>query len=307
MDLMNLVRDYIDPQARFTSADEVRVRCPSPEHNDRSPSCDVNLTKRVFVCRSCGASGTLSKALFWCGAPKEHLHALADMPRPERPRPPPFYFISDAVLACWEDIPWEWVREGFCPDLLAEHEIGFDRVNDRITVPIRDAAGRLIAVSGRTIHEDVEPRYKVYRREFGEYVPPNYHPRNRDVLWRHHFLSGAEEYVVVAEGFKAAMWLAHAGEPAVAIMGARMTESQTNALVGMQKPVYLFLDSDEAGRKGRERAAISLYGAGVDVRHVLYDAPAPDDLTLAQIRAAMEAALPHWRVKNELGTTSSFP
>ena len=35
--------------------DEVRVHCPF--HQDEHPSCDVNLAKDAWICRSCGMGG----------------------------------------------------------------------------------------------------------------------------------------------------------------------------------------------------------------------------------------------------------
>jgi hypothetical protein len=35
----------------------VVVSCPSERHNDRHPSCAVNVKKNVFYCRSCGVGG----------------------------------------------------------------------------------------------------------------------------------------------------------------------------------------------------------------------------------------------------------
>jgi DNA primase len=40
---------------RKTGPDQYRVLCPF--HDEREASCDVNLRKHVFACRSCGATG----------------------------------------------------------------------------------------------------------------------------------------------------------------------------------------------------------------------------------------------------------
>jgi hypothetical protein len=36
---------------------EYRIRCPIPSHQDRTPSCDINVAKNVWICRGCGAGG----------------------------------------------------------------------------------------------------------------------------------------------------------------------------------------------------------------------------------------------------------
>jgi hypothetical protein len=42
-------------EKKRSAPDQARVVCPF--HADHSPSCDVNLAKNVFFCRSCGAKG----------------------------------------------------------------------------------------------------------------------------------------------------------------------------------------------------------------------------------------------------------
>lgn len=44
-------------QGRLSAPDQHRVRCPY--HSDSHPSCDVNLKKNTFYCRSCDARGGL--------------------------------------------------------------------------------------------------------------------------------------------------------------------------------------------------------------------------------------------------------
>lgn len=35
----------------------LRVRCPSPQHEDKNPSCDLSEQKNAFYCHACGANG----------------------------------------------------------------------------------------------------------------------------------------------------------------------------------------------------------------------------------------------------------
>jgi hypothetical protein len=42
---------------RRSAPDQYKVVCPF--HDDHSPSCDVNLAKNTFYCRSCEAQGGL--------------------------------------------------------------------------------------------------------------------------------------------------------------------------------------------------------------------------------------------------------
>lgn len=51
--------------AKRSAANQHRVRCPY--HDDRSPSCDVNLAKNTFYCRSCEAQGGLAEVVIRAG------------------------------------------------------------------------------------------------------------------------------------------------------------------------------------------------------------------------------------------------
>jgi len=41
------------------SQGEYVVRCPSKEHEDKTPSCHINTTKNLFHCKGCGVSGSV--------------------------------------------------------------------------------------------------------------------------------------------------------------------------------------------------------------------------------------------------------
>ncbi len=52
---------------RWSSDGEGQVRCPF--HDDKNPSCSININKEVFHCHACGQKGKLSKLLERCGYP----------------------------------------------------------------------------------------------------------------------------------------------------------------------------------------------------------------------------------------------
>jgi DNA primase len=294
VDLASLIeRGDMGPWHR-ESSDEYKICCPDPGHDDRSPSCFVNTSKHVFICFSCGAKGHASKILRWLGISVE-----LDAPRSDAPQKvaPVVHFIDDRVLYAWAYEPTEWVEAGFDIDVLSDHEIGFDALNQRITVPIRDRHGNLIAVSGRAVHAQQEPRYKIYKRELLDYQPAGYRASKGAVLWRHHLLPEKVERLIVVEGFKAAMWLVQQGhQNVVATMGKNVTETQEGLLRSMRVPVIIMFDADEAGRKGAEVLGINLYRSGVSVSYAdMDDGLSPDDLTSGQITTALEEAVPHIR------------
>lgn len=291
MDLASLI-ERGDMGAWRREADcEYKISCPHPDHDDRSPSCFVNTQKQVFICFSCGAKGHASRILKWLGIRAE----LDAVPNFVKKRAPEIHFVDDRVLYAWAYEPTEWLDAGFDLDVLSTHEIGFDVLNQRITVPIRDRHGQLVAVSGRAVHEQQEPRYKIYKSEFRDYLPPGYRAAKGSVLWRQHLLPERVDTLIVVEGFKAALWLVQHGYPnVVATMGKNVTETQEGLLRGLRVPVIIMFDADEAGRKGAETLGINLYRSGVSVSYAdMDDGLSPDDLTSGQITTTLAEATPH--------------
>lgn len=283
MDALQLVEMFIDADWRRSTSGNVFVRCPSPDHNDGSPSCHLSLEKRVFNCFSCGAKGTLSMALKWRRAPESIINLVADLPTS------PFIgmestgspLLDESILYAYDHEPKPWIDAGYDAQLLAEHEIGFDILNNRVTIPVRNAEGGLVAIVGRNMSGDA--KYKVYRSEFGEFEPRGYAPKVHDHLWRYHRLDHEETCpIVVVEGYKAALHIVQSGYfPTVALLGARISDAQVNLLSDLNRPVILFLDNDEAGRRGQRDAEIKLYRQGLDVYTAPYgsNVKQPDNLT----------------------------
>lgn len=53
------------------------------------------------------------------------------------------------------------LSRGFTPEILNKFEIGFDKISQRIAIPIRDIQGRLIGFKGRTLNPEERNRYIV--------------------------------------------------------------------------------------------------------------------------------------------------
>ena len=310
MQLLDLVERGVFGPVWSRDGAEVKIQCPSPDHTDQNPSCFLNLEKQVFICFSCGARGSAVKALRWVGVAADDIGKLelGGIPKYVPPEPP-LVFLDDAVLGAWDYVPYPWIDAGLDPAVLAVHQIGYDCINKRVTVPIHDRYGRLLCVSGRATQRGQEPRYKVYKTELGDALPPNYRPKKGAVLWRQHLLPHGEDLIVV-EGFKAALWLVqHGYENVVATMGKNVTNEQVGLMCSLRRRVYVFFDEDDAGRKGAAELGITLYRQGIDVRYVQYvDGKSPDDLTPCEIAHVLSEAQPHLRRNRheQLATPSSL-
>ena len=300
MNLQDLLEDGFFGRAQRQSDSEYRILCPNPEHDDSNPSCDVNIQKGVFYCHSCEAKGHISKALAWLGF-------VGDIELPKviqrQQDSTALTLLDENVLFAWDYLPIEWVEEGFHVETLDEHRIGFDEVNQRITVPIFDRMGQLYCISGRTVDAEYKekgiPKYKVYKGEVYSVAPHGYKPKKNRVLWRHHMLTeqDLQKFVIVVEGFKQAMWLYQNGfNNVVATMGKNVTQEQIGLLCSMKTRIMIMFDQDVAGRKGARELGINLYRNGIDVYYVCYeDMLSPDDLTKAQIELSLNEATPHLR------------
>jgi len=134
--------------------------------------------------------------------------------------------------------------EQFTEETQKTFDIGYDKTEQRVTYPIRDYQGNLIAVSGRATKGWQTPRYKTY--EFP--LVPNYSPQNRRHLYlfdqvypKHYFCPNVNHLTVIVEGFKAAMWCHQNGYDTVAVMGSQITVSQMRWIsqIGGEKVILL--------------------------------------------------------------------
>lgn len=301
IDTLDIVRTYIDPNPKKSGSENVFVRCPHPDHEDHSrENCSVSLTKSLFNCFACGAKGHLVQALRWVNAPDFIVSAVSSAD--SRPLigggyTPVERYLDDDILFAYDHAPTAWINEGFSPDLLAEHGIGYDHYLDRVTVPIRDLHNNLIAISGRNLSDTHAGKYKVYRSELGEFQPHNYSPRVHDHLWRANLLESPDAPLVIVEGYKAALWLVQCGlTSTVAIMGSQISDAQADIVSRLCDESWLMLDMDEAGRRGQQLSAIKLYRRGINVKCVHYarDVRQPDDMSLAEVHESF-LNLQHWR------------
>lgn len=282
MNTLQLVEMFIDSDWRKSTSGNIFVRCPSPNHHDTKPSCHLSLDKKVFNCFSCGAKGGLAKALRWKRAPDSVIKIVTELPDS------PFIgkqavlssLVDEVVLSAYSNKPQKWIDLGFEESVLRDHEIGYDKINNRVTIPIRDVDGGLVAIAGR--NETGIHKYTIYKSELGEFEPKPYSPKVHNHLWRADKLDlSLTDPIVVVEGYKACLWLVQCGyAPTVALLGAKISREQVEILSVLNRPVILMLDNNEAGWKGQKDAEIKLYRRGLNVKVATYVAcvEQPDDL-----------------------------
>jgi DNA primase len=273
---------------------ERMIRCPF--HDDGSPSCSVNLEKRVFHCFACNEAGTIldfvagmescsiaeaASLLAERGMLSASLLEPAGAERPpsgEAGRNEPLGF----------DLPLDphhpYLRErGLSPDLISRFGLGYCAggiMKGRISIPIHDEGGRLVAYAGRwpgPTPPEKQPRYR-FPRGF----------RKSLVLFNFHRVCQAKHLVIV-EGFWSVFRLDALGIAAVALMGCKLSREQECLIRRSQADhVTLLLDGDRAGREG-SREILPRLARHAHVRVPdLPEGAEPDTMDLATLVAMLQ-------------------
>ena len=135
--------------------------------------------------------------------------------------------------------------------ILAPTAVIKDRQDGRIIFPIEDNDGHVVGFSGRRF---------LPNQDGGKYVnsPETDLFHKGKILYHYNKakeMARKDGYIYVVEGYMDAIAFQRAGiNSVVAIMGATLTSDQADALKELHVECRLFLDSDEAGQQGEERA-----------------------------------------------------
>jgi DNA primase len=307
-----------------TGPNDLAARCPFHRKADgteeRSASFAMNLDTGLYFCHSCGAKGNLYTFFRDLGLPRTEIQlnysqlidaAKGNLPGVQDPIKAQLFDnnpLDHRVLGMLDYEPVDLVRAGFTPETLRYFDIGYDRWHYRVTYPIRDLAGQLVAISGRTVIDAV-PRYKIYNDEYRAWgLPPRTDWQRGNVLYNAHRLyaglyhSREKADIIVVEGFKACMWVHQMGfSNVVALVGHYLTKPQQWILEdlagGGGGTIYMFLDNNWQGWHGCETAGLSL-ARSTRVRVMMYpdrlrdsEDAQPDSCTPEEIRYAKENAI----------------
>lgn len=154
----------------------------------------------------------------------------------------------------------------------------YDRFRGRVMFPIFDAAGRVIAYSGRIL-----PKYKTDNQ--GKYInsPETTLYRKSDVLYGYDRAKQAireQKEVLIVEGQMDLVMAHQVGTThTVALSGTALTDTVLERLSHHAKKIILALDADTAGLRAAQKSGIAALKHGFDV-NVL---PIPEDMDPADI------------------------
>lgn len=296
--------------------------CPLPGHGGsrRSPSFSANLERGIFHCFGCQAKGNLLDfaALMEGADPKDgaalrkvalglksKFRAGDSKPgaKPHERQADLFPEGQQVVTNAELDFELQDLDSGhpylpgrkFAKATIDEFGLGFcsrGSLQDRIAIPLRDAAGRLIGYAGRVVDDvaiaDENPKYRFPAKRLRKGV---WHDFKKTLfLYNGHRFRSPREHLAVVEGFPSVWWLTQNGFPnVVATMGAECSEEQAALIVSLVKPgghVWAIPDGDRAG----EKFGASLLSQIAQHRFIrwlkLGDGKQPTDLSVRDMKAA---------------------
>jgi DNA primase len=296
--VLALLERHLPSAMRAGAGGNVLTKCPFHKGGQETkPSFSVNVEKGLFHCFTCHIAGDVKYLLRLLGLSRSQIDAEVASIQPEldenRRRlefekehvfeggEDPFKAkrtLPEELLGVYDFCPNSLLEAGFMKELLQDMEIGFDRVLQRVTYPIRDMYGNLAGIAGGRTMETQQPKYLVYqggRREMntnrwipGDFGPlfdeeyPGFQCENHDFIWNFHkvftraleAVSEEDSTVYVVEGYKACLWmLQHGYHNTVALMGSYISDKQQMMLAHLGGTIVLMLDNDEAGRRATKK------------------------------------------------------
>ena len=279
-ELLALLSTYLDLQPTYRK-DELKTLCPF--HAETQPSCYINIEKMIYHCFGCGKAGTVTSMLRDLGIQLDSeraeavsvldvLSAAHDFFRQQlrtrlrNPQDPVLGFLlrtdrlqfvglfelgyappeRDALLNALSRFPPELLKQsGLFSDSL------YPLLQNRITIPLRDERGRIVAFAGRAISDEQKPKF--------------INTRNTPLFQKRAFLAFAYEaaqklpkhkLLYVVEGYFDAMHFLINDIPAVCVMSTNLTLAQATLLKKLHAQhrkffkdaeIVLLFDSDPAG------------------------------------------------------------
>lgn len=143
-----------------------------------------------------------------------------------------------------------------------------DFLRNRITIPIKDHLGKLVAFGGRIL-DDAKPKYLNTRET-------DLFHKGEVLFGLHEAKAHAQDGILVVEGYFDVLTLQHLGIGyAVAPLGTALTEAHLDRLAKYTKRITLCFDGDEAGHRAMEKTLQTALPKGFDIR--LLELPGGED------------------------------
>jgi len=240
-------------------------------HHDSTGDLSVDLDRGLYFCHACGAAGNTRTMAHYLEV-SEPIEMVPDLSRirlklrrltlPEPDERELLMYKSGAAEV------WKEERE-FNGATVHKWGLGYDAMNDCLTIPVRAYSGRYIGIIRRRIGPEREGWEMKYRYPFR-------FPR-KSTLFGAHLIR--KRSVVITEGSLDAVKVSMAGYDAVATLGTHLSPEQVSVLskCGVSL-VALMLDNDNAGREATQRITEGgvLRRAGIRLALAEYNTTAKD-------------------------------
>lgn len=276
--------------------DRISVYCPFHKGGqEQSASMSVYTDSGVAVCFTCGYKRNVARMLEELGMPSQAALDLKEEIKKIQPQQAFKPSIKqNQQLSSWAGafrsyLPKNLLDLGYTEETLDHFHVGYDPRYQRVTYPLYNKHGELVAIIGGSIRPTTEMKYKLYDEEVG--LPTGVRLDHRNHLWGYHLIKNTGPYVIV-EGYKAAMWVHQAGIPVVATQGTQFTKAQVTLIVEDYRPVWILYDNDSAGQEATIKLATALIERmGTRVRVLEYPKPEikqPDDMSADELLGLVE-------------------
>lgn len=276
--------------------EEIGFSCPF--HDDSSPSCSLNARTRVYNCFGCGAKGTLVDLVaklkgydsniiqelkkrpqdYLSNIDLENFDIVQEVKKILRGIVNKKTVLDEKVLDQFRFmIPSMKIRVGN-DELLRLFEIGYSKEHNRITLPIRNESGELMAVMGRARGSNF-PKYMTLMPEKGIFE------KSKHLYGLHLFRKKPTAFMIICEGHFDVIGFYKAGlECAVGVMGSFLSKEQKNLVLKNTDEVIIAMDNDEAGRRATDQIAGALRGMiRMSVFKYVVDKKDPGELSTEEI------------------------
>jgi Toprim-like len=187
--------------------------------------------------------------------------------------------LDDSVLEAYRKVPasvrsYLMETRGYEAQTLRKWEIGWDRAEQRIVIPVRDCKKRLVGVSRRAFVDGQRPKYRHstgFRRDY--------------YLYGECFLEeNVEATGYLVEGFFDVLRLRRRGYRGVAMMGSHLSEFQMEKLVHFFTNLVIVPDGDAPGAEAAAKAYASMRHRLPTSVVPIPEGKDPDDLTAAEMQ-----------------------
>ena len=254
-----------------TQRDNWRTLCPV--HSESRPSFFIHKETYLCHCFGCGVKGyldnVLSRAL---EIDATTIRTVLGLPN----------VVDRSPMAHKEEAPFSraWLeafpriymhpylrKRGFKGDVVLLHQTRWDEEEARIVFPLSSLGGPPMGATGRATKPDAKKWYHYWNASVGSCL---YQPVDTLAV------------NIIVEGIFDCMWLNQHGYPGtVALLGSHASKKQVQLIKDNTDEVLLFLDNDEAGRRGAHDLARELRSS-VKVRFAKYPEEGTDPQELKE-------------------------